>query len=167
MLPKKKSKHVALAFPLAVPYLALFMRGVTDYAREHGRWTFSASPAFEGPFPETLAMPIRSLRDWPGDGVIGAITTKEETEEAGDKCSIIFSTEHKAGTLFNVLEVFAGAGINLTRIESMPHDPEGYVFFMDFLGSKNDEKVSAALEEVERLSTLYKFMGCYKEKRID
>jgi LacI family transcriptional regulator len=82
MSPKKTGKHVALAFPLAVPYLALFMRGVTDYARTHGPWTFSASPAIEGPFPETLAMPVRSLRDWPGDGVIAAITTREETEEA-------------------------------------------------------------------------------------
>jgi len=82
MLSKRTSKHIALAFPVAVPYLALFMRGVTDYARGHGPWTFSASPAIEGPFPETLAMPIRSLRDWPGDGVIAAITTREETEEA-------------------------------------------------------------------------------------
>ncbi|MBN1589056.1 MAG: DNA-binding transcriptional regulator [Pirellulales bacterium] len=82
MLPKKTGKHVALAFPLAVPYLALFMRGVTDYAREHGAWTFTVSPALGGSFPETMAMPIRSLRDWPGDGVIGVITTKEEIKES-------------------------------------------------------------------------------------
>ena len=82
MIPRKTGKHVALAFPLAVPYLALFMRGVTDYARQHGTWTFSVSPAVSGPFPETLAMPVRSLRDWPGDGVIATITTPEEAEEA-------------------------------------------------------------------------------------
>jgi LacI family transcriptional regulator len=82
MLPKKIGKHVALAFPLAVPHLALFMRGVTDYAREHGTWTFTMSPTLVGPFPETLAMPIRSLRDWPGDGVIAVITNDEESEEA-------------------------------------------------------------------------------------
>lgn len=78
----KTRKHVALAVPSAVPYLALFTRGVVNYAREHGDWTISSSPAVEGPFPETLAMPMRSLRDWPGDGVIGAITTQEEVREA-------------------------------------------------------------------------------------
>ena len=94
------------------------------------------------------------------------ILSREENEEQGDKCSIIFSTEHKAGTLFRVLEIFAKAGINLTRIESMPHDPEGYVFFLDFIGSKEDEKIAGALREVEKLTAKYKFMGCYREKRV-
>ena len=82
MLPRKIGKNVALAFPLAVPHLALFMRGVTDYARAHANWTFTVSPTIVGPFPETLAMPIRSLRDWPGDGVIGVITSEQEAEDA-------------------------------------------------------------------------------------
>ncbi|HBO45057.1 MAG TPA: hypothetical protein DD670_14230 [Planctomycetaceae bacterium] len=84
MLPKKTGKNVAIAFPLAVPHLALFMRGVTDYARANANWTFTVSPTIVGPFPETLAMPLRCLRDWPGDGVIGVITSDEEAEEAAN-----------------------------------------------------------------------------------
>ncbi|NIR17327.1 MAG: bifunctional chorismate mutase/prephenate dehydratase, partial [Desulfobacterales bacterium] len=47
------------------------------------------------------------------------VVSKEENEEEGDKCSVVFSTEHKAGTLFRVLEEFARENINLTRIESV------------------------------------------------
>ncbi|NLE36611.1 MAG: substrate-binding domain-containing protein [Pirellulaceae bacterium] len=77
-------KNVAIAFPLAVPHLALFMRGVTDYARANASWTFTVSPTIVGPFPETLAMPLRCLRDWPGDGVIGVITNDQDAEDAAN-----------------------------------------------------------------------------------
>lgn len=79
---KQASRHIALAFPLAVPHLALFMRGVTDYAREHGDWTFTASPSAGGGFPETLDMSVRSLVGWPGDGVITVITTNAQAKVA-------------------------------------------------------------------------------------
>jgi len=75
-----RHKHVALAFPLTVPHLALLMKGVTEYARQHGGWTFSAS--LSGGFPETLAMSIQSLQGWPGDGVIAVIITPAEAREA-------------------------------------------------------------------------------------
>ena len=75
-------KHVALAFPLAVPHLALFMKGVTDYARRHGGWTFSASPVMTGGFPETLAMAMPSLKGWHGDGVIAVITNPSQARGA-------------------------------------------------------------------------------------
>ncbi len=32
----KSVRHVALAYPVAVPWMALFMRGVADYADRHG-----------------------------------------------------------------------------------------------------------------------------------
>lgn len=53
------------ANPLAVPHLALFMQGVVRYARAYGGWTFIASPTAGSTFfPETLAMPVESLRGW-------------------------------------------------------------------------------------------------------
>jgi len=107
-----------------------------------------------------------NIEDHEGSVTRFLILSRAETEEPGDKCTIIFSTAHKAGTLFAILEIFAKAGINLTRIESMPHDPEGYVFFLDFLGSKKDEKIAAALAEVEKQTSTFKFMGCYKERRV-
>ncbi len=94
------------------------------------------------------------------------VLSKEENREEGNKCSIIFSTEHKAGTLFRVLEVFARENINLTRIESIPDEPGNYAFFLDFMGSNKDDKVVRALEEVEEITSNFKLMGCYKERKV-
>ncbi len=91
------------------------------------------------------------------------IIAKNKNKKAGNKCSVLFSTTHKAGTLFSVLEIFAKAGINLTRIESMPNQPGNYAFFMDFIGSENDEKVKQVLEKMEKATTDFRFMGCYEE----
>ena len=83
----------------------------------------------------------------------------------GNKCSIVFATEHRAGALFKVLKAFADEGINLTRIESMPNrnDPQNYLFFVDFHGSVSDPVVERALGLVQGMSTLYRFLGCYQE----
>ena len=83
----------------------------------------------------------------------------------GNKCSIVFATENKAGALFRVLKEFAGEGINLTRIESVLNrdDPGNYLFFVDFNGSVRDETVRRALERVRGMTRLYKFLGCYPE----
>ncbi len=94
------------------------------------------------------------------------ILSKEENREDGDKCSIVFSTEHRAGTLFRALEVFAKKSINLTRIGSLRSSIGDYTFFLDFIGSSRDENVAAALKEVEAVTVNYRFMGCYKEKKI-
>jgi prephenate dehydratase/chorismate mutase len=83
----------------------------------------------------------------------------------GNKCSIVFATEDKAGTLFRVLKEFADEGINLTRIESVLNrdDPGNYLFFVDFNGSIRDEAVQRALERVRAMTRLFKFLGCYPE----
>jgi prephenate dehydratase/chorismate mutase/prephenate dehydratase len=94
------------------------------------------------------------------------VLSREESREAGDKCSVLFSTEHKAGTLFSVLEVFAKEHINLTRIESIPNEPGNYAFFLDFVGSNRDEKVLGAMERVHGMTTDFRFLGCYKERKI-
>ena len=94
------------------------------------------------------------------------VLSREENREEGDKCSIVFATEHKAGTLFSVLHAFARKNISLTRIESIPNEPGDYAFFLDFEGSNKNDKVVEALEEVKKITTSFKLMGCYKERRV-
>ncbi len=94
------------------------------------------------------------------------VLSKKENREWGNKCSIIFSTEHKAGTLFSVLEVFARENINLTRIESIPNEPGNYAFFLDFIGSNKNDKVLKALEKVKKITSNFKLIGCYKERKV-
>jgi LacI family transcriptional regulator len=76
----KAKKRIALAYPLAVPHLALFTQGVSDYAREHGGWTFVASPTVNTSFSETLSMMLESLKDCRGDGVIAVMTTPDQEQ---------------------------------------------------------------------------------------
>jgi len=94
------------------------------------------------------------------------VLSKEQSDEQGEKCSVIFSTEHKAGTLFRVLDVFASRNINLTRIESIPSALGNYVFFLDFIGSDRDADVLEALEEAVHLTDNFRLMGCYKERQV-
>jgi len=94
------------------------------------------------------------------------ILSREQNKEEGDRCSIVFSTAHRAGTLFNALEVFAKKNINLTRIGSIRSGMGDYTFFLDFIGSNRDENVVAVLKDVEAVTVNYRFMGCYKEKKI-
>lgn len=86
-----------------------------------------------------------------------------EPAASGDKCSVCFATAHRAGRLEAVLARFAAAGINLTRIASMPRrgDPGNYSFFLDFEGSDQDPAVAAVLADVAPLTESLAFLGCY------
>jgi prephenate dehydratase/chorismate mutase len=81
----------------------------------------------------------------------------------GDKTSIIFAVPHEAGQLYDVLRLFAEAGINLTRIASMPlrSDPGNYSFFLDFEGALQDEKVAEVMARMEKLAISLKVLGSY------
>lgn len=91
------------------------------------------------------------------------ILTKKDNHQNGNKCSIVFSTAHKSGTLFNVLEKFANAGLNLTRIESIPNEKGTYAFFLDFLGERDDPKVMEVLESVKKATEHFRVLGFYEE----
>jgi len=93
------------------------------------------------------------------------ILSKERNKEKGNKCSITFSTAHKAGTLFKVLKIFADANINLSRIESVPNRMGSFAFFLDFLGSDEQDNVKSALEEVKKNTQDFRLLGCYSEKK--
>lgn len=84
---------------------------------------------------------------------------------AANKTSIIFATAHEAGRLYQVLSLFAAAGINLTRIASMPlrTDPGNYSFFLDFEGAATDAPIAAVLARMDALTISLKNLGSYPE----
>lgn len=93
------------------------------------------------------------------------VISRTPAAEGGDKCSVVFSTPHRSGSLYTVLKLFSEAGINLTRIESRPvrTDPGTYAFLMDFLGSAADPAVQSLLEQLRRHVVSFKLLGCYRE----
>lgn len=91
------------------------------------------------------------------------LLSREPYQGRGDKTSIIFSTAHQAGRLFNVLGLFAEADINLTRIASMPlrSDPGNYSFFLDFEGDMQDDHVARVFKKLDAMGISVKQLGSY------
>lgn len=92
------------------------------------------------------------------------IARNMEVDEKNDKVSVVFSTAHKAGSLYNVLRYFAENNINLLKIESRPikDRPWEYFFYIDFEGNLNDETVKIAVRSVKDNSSYFKLIGNYK-----
>ncbi len=87
----------------------------------------------------------------------------------GSKTSLIFAVPHTPGSLYNALEVFARAKINLTKIESRPtkERPWEYYFFVDFEGRRDDQKVVKVLSELAKKTAFLKVLGSYPRSKAD
>ncbi len=94
------------------------------------------------------------------------ISKDDNREKKGSKCSIVFSTEHKAGTLFSVLDQFAKAKINLTRIESVPAAPGEFAFFLDFQAEEGSAEVKDIFDKLSKVTTDVKVLGFYNERSM-
>jgi chorismate mutase/prephenate dehydratase len=82
-----------------------------------------------------------------------------------DKTSVVFSVKDRPGVLKDALSAFADEGINLTRIESRPSRKRAwtYVFFADFLGHPEEERVKRAMESLEEHCPYVSLIGAYPE----
>ena len=103
------------------------------------------------------------IEDGPSNSTRFLLLSKNLAAEKRDKTSIIFAVAHEAGQLYGVLQLFAEAKINLTRISSMPlrSDPSNYSFFLDFEGSEEDTKVREVLEHLSQMTISLKNLGSY------
>ncbi len=81
-----------------------------------------------------------------------------------DKTSLAFTLrDNRAGALYRVLELFARANINLSKIESRPTKAElgDYVFLLDLDGHREDAAVARALRDLEQHAATLKLFGSY------
>ena len=78
------------------------------------------------------------------------ILAKSETEPSGqDKTSIMFTADHRPGSLVDVLGVFKRNQVNLTHIEKRPSREVNwdYTFFVDLVGHRKDSKIAEVVGE--------------------
>src|SRR5450759_4836759 len=70
------------------------------------------------------------------------------------KTSLILVTRHEEGALLRCLEVLAGSGHSMTKLESRPRPgrPWEYVFFLDFEGNVADPRTASALDDLRSTS---------------
>ena len=80
-----------------------------------------------------------------------------------DKMSVAFAIEHRPGTLVAALELLAGAGVNLTKIESrpVPGSPWEYVFYVD-VRFDDLAKADAAVAALREHCRMVKVLGRYR-----
>jgi len=93
-----------------------------------------------------------NIEDNPNNTTRFSVIARQNARPSGDdKTSILFTTEHKAGALTDVLNVFRDHGLNLTRLAERPSQRMNweYYFFVDVEGHVDEKKVVAALAEVK------------------
>ncbi len=80
-----------------------------------------------------------------------------------NKTSLVFSTRHQPGALYECLGEFATRGINLSKIESRPrlNHPWQYIFYLDFEGHWQDPQCETAIMGLLRRSSFVKLLGSY------
>ncbi len=79
-----------------------------------------------------------------------------------NKLSLAFAVEHRPGTLVAALQLLAGSGVDLTKIESrpVPGSPWEYVFYVDFR-FESIERAENALTALRAHCRMVKELGRY------
>jgi chorismate mutase/prephenate dehydratase len=111
-----------------------------------------------------LAILSDNIEDRPDNATRFLIIGPQTVGASGDdKTSVVVAMRNEPGALHNLLEPFHRLNIDLTRVETRPSQtgPWTYVFFLDFIGHQDDEKVSAALKEVAGNAADLKILGSY------
>lgn len=92
--------------------------------------------------------------------VIGADVVPPSGE---DKTSLLVSVKNKPGALYHVLEPFHRHDVSLTRLETRPSSSGtwAYVFYIDFEGHIEDERVKAVISEISPDAVEIKHLGSY------
>ncbi len=97
-----------------------------------------------------LKVQFANIEDNPRNATRFFIIGQQAAKPTGDdKTSIMFTTEHKAGALTSVLDVFRDHGINLTHIDKRPSQRVNweYIFFIDLQGHVCDPAVARAIDD--------------------
>ncbi|HWJ02809.1 MAG TPA: prephenate dehydratase [Verrucomicrobiae bacterium] len=115
-----------------------------------------------------LQVAVSNIQDADNNCTRFAAVGKGAAKPSGkDKTSIIFSTDHKPGSLYRVLDIFSLWDINMTKIESRPAREQlgSYIFFVDIEGHVDNLDVADALTMVRRKTTFFKFLGSYPSEK--
>ncbi len=135
-------------------------------AREPGSAAVASDAAAEVYGLEILAS---NIEDDPNNTTRFLIIGDQPVAPTGrDKTSLMVAVHNKPGALYRLLEPMARHGVSMTRIESRPSrlNKWDYVFFVDIEGHVEDDKVAAALQELETEASQLKVLGSYPRSEV-
>lgn len=96
--------------------------------------------------------------------VICLPTTLPPLPASGSDCtSLVLSVPNRAGAVHDILVPLKNHGVSMSRFESRParSGQWEYNFFIDLQGHTSDDRVKAALDELQQMCAFYKVLGSY------
>ena len=111
---------------------------------------------------------FENIEDNPNNTTRFCVIARQNAKASGDdKTSILFTTEHKAGALTDVLNVFRDHGLNLTRLAERPSQRMNweYYFFVDVVGHLDQPEVAAAIDEAKKHCLQLTILGSFPRAR--
>ena len=92
------------------------------------------------------------------------VSPRLELRPGADKISTLFVLPHEAGSLHEVLTVFAVHGLNMVKLESRPLPERSwqYMFFLEFTGQPGEPAVNDALHELAQTTGEFRVLGWFR-----
>lgn len=96
------------------------------------------------------------------------VAPRMELDEGRDKISALFTLPHKAGTLHQIMAVFAAQGLNMMKLESRPIPGRSweYLFFVDFSGNLLRPDMDLVLQELTECAASFRILGNYRSTAV-
>ncbi|MBE8190014.1 MAG: prephenate dehydratase [Candidatus Thioglobus sp.] len=107
-----------------------------------------------------------NIEDKAGNVTRFLVLGNHQVEASGvDKTSMLITVKHQSGALFEVLEPFKKANINLLQVAKhpIPRVKWEYLFLIDIEGHRDDEIVKKTLEIVRQKTLKLKILGAYPQ----
>ena len=101
-----------------------------------------------------------------GDNTTRFIVVGKELPKRGNRFSLLFTVDHKAGALARVIQAIAAAGFNMECIKSrpMPHVPFEYYFYVELVGAADAPDAKRLLAGLESVCRTVRVLGIYTRK---
>jgi len=115
-----------------------------------------------------LKQVFANIEDNPQNTTRFFVIGRQQSRPTGDdKTSLMFATEHKAGALASVLNVFRDHGLSMTHIDKRPSKRVNweYIFFVDLEGHQEDPAVHKGIEAARRHCLHMNVLGSFPRAR--
>lgn len=92
------------------------------------------------------------------------VSPRMELREGADKISTVFILPHEAGSLHEVLTIFAVRGLNMVKLESRPLPERSweYMFFLEFNGHLDQQVTADVLHELSQTTGDFRVLGNFR-----
>ncbi len=113
-----------------------------------------------------LKFPVHSTV--PNVTELAVIGTRGDYPLRARKTSLVVTLENRPGSLFDFLEAFKKARVNLTRLISRPivGQPKSYLFVVDLQGAPRDKLVRQALADAGKAASSLTTLGVFPVRKM-